>query len=94
MQANYRVTITDSDYNYTTYTTWVSATSKMKAVAKAACLIGGEKTRREWLRMHRDPYPEPLTEPDIEIVAVDMDEYWDNQDKVVVASDQGRRPWA
>jgi hypothetical protein len=83
-QANYKVTITDHDYHYTTYIAWVQATSKNQAIAKAAALAGGEKTRREWQRMGREPMPEGLLEPDVKLEPVGLDEYWDHQEQVVV----------
>lgn len=88
-QANYKVTVTDHDYHYTTYTAWVSASSKNQALVKAAALIGGEMTRREWLRMHREPVRQDLIEPDVRIEPVDLDEFWDNRDKVIVSDIRG-----
>lgn len=94
MQANYKVTVIDHykvtvidhDYHYTKYETWVSATSKNQALVKAGNLIGGEKTRREWLRMGREPIPETLIEPDVRIEIADPDLFWNLQDTVTVTS--------
>ena len=84
-EANYKVTITDHDYHYTTYTAWVSASSKNQAIAKAAAPVGGEKTHREWLRMGREPFPESLLEPDVKLEPCGLDEYWDHQEQVTVS---------
>lgn len=90
--ANYRVTVTDNDYYCTTYTTWVSAGSKTQALVKAAALIGGEKTRREWQRMHREPVPETLLDPLVTVERVSVDEFWDHQDQVAVRDTRGSAP--
>lgn len=88
-QANYKVTITDSDYYYTTYVAWVSATSKNQAIAKAAALTGAEKAAREFRRTKREPVGEDgsLLEPTVrlEVLGLDeFDEFWDKRDTVEV----------
>jgi hypothetical protein len=86
-QANYRVTITEHDYNYTKYTAWVSASSKNQALIKAAALAGQEKNRREFERTGRFPGIEGLMEPEVSIEKTDLDnEFWDKQDTVEVTS--------
>jgi hypothetical protein len=81
----YRVTVIDHDYHYTTYTTWVSASSKNQAIAMGAALIGGEKTRREAKRMNREPYPVPLLFPEVKLESVDVDEYYAHLNEVQVS---------
>jgi hypothetical protein len=83
--ALYKVTITDHDYHYTRYTTWVSATSKNQAIVVGAARIGGEMTRREWLRMGREPVPETLLEPDVKLELISVDEYYQHHDTVEVS---------
>jgi hypothetical protein len=84
--ANYKVTIIDHDYHYTTYTAWVSATSKNQAIALGAALIGQEKMRRDHLRMpSHDLWPGPLLEPEVKLEPVDVDEYWRHRDEVIVS---------
>jgi len=83
----YKVTITEHDYKYTTYTTWVSATSKNQAVAKAAALAGQEKTRREYERTgdRRGVAVDGLLEPEIKLEPATLDEYWDYREEVKVS---------
>jgi hypothetical protein len=86
-QANYRVRITEHDYYYTTYTAWVSATSRNQAIIKAAALAGQEKYRREAERTGREPGVEGLIEPEIKIEPMglnEFDEFWDKRDTVEV----------
>lgn len=86
--ANYKITITEQDYLYTTYTAWVSATSRDQAMVKAAALAGQEKTRREFERTGRPNalWPEGLLEPKVKIAAVSLDEYWERRNTVEVSS--------
>ena len=88
--ANYRVTITDHDYHYTTYTAWVQASSKNQAIAMGAALIGGEKTRREWQtsRHHQgnEPWPVQLLQPDVKLEPCTLEEYWAHEDKIEVTT--------
>ena len=77
-QANYKVTVTDHDYHYTTYVTWVDATSKTQAIAKGAALVGQEK-------MRRDGHVSTLLEPDVKLEPADFDEFWNNRDQVIVS---------
>lgn len=83
-QSNYKVRITEHDYAYTTYIAWVSATSRVQAVAKAAALAGQEKHRREFERTGREPGVEGLMEPEIKLEAVSLDEYWEHREEVEV----------
>lgn len=85
MQANYKVTIINHDYNYTKYTAYVSATSKTQAIAMAAGLIGGEMTRREWQRMGREPVPELLADPEVVLEKANLDEFWEKREQVFCA---------
>lgn len=85
-QANYKVTITDHDYHYTKYVAWVSATSKNQAILLAGALVGQEKMRREHERMPRnDLVPGTLLEPEVNLEPVDVDEYWEHRDEVIVS---------
>lgn len=86
-QANYKVTITEHDYHYTTYTTWVQATSKNQALVKAAALAGQEKARREFERVsgRNGVVTEGLYEPEVKLEAVSLDEYWDHREEVTVS---------
>ncbi len=83
-QTNYKVTITEHNYEYTVYTAWVSATSKNQAIIKAAALAGQEKTRREFERTGRPDAlcPEGLLEPYVRLEAVSVEEYWAHRDEV------------
>jgi hypothetical protein len=87
MHANYKVTITERDYKYTTYTTWVSASSRNQALVKAAALAGQEKSRREFERTgeRRGVAVEGLLEPEVKLEQVTTDEYWDHRDEVTVS---------
>lgn len=86
-QANYKVTITDHDYHYTTYTAWVQAASRTQAFVKAAALAGQEKARREFERMPRHGVMvEGLLEPDAKLEAVSLDDFWDKRDTVEVSA--------
>jgi hypothetical protein len=82
---NYKVTITDHDYDFTKYVAWVSASSKNQALVKGAALAGQEKMRRDHERMPRNPlWPGPLLDPEIKLEPVDLDQYWAHRDTVVV----------
>ena len=84
-QHNYRVTITEHNYNYTAYTAWVQATSRIQAVVKAAALAGQEKMRREHERMPNHGLAvEGLFEPEITIDLISLDDFWDKRDTVEV----------
>jgi hypothetical protein len=85
-QRNYKITITEHDHEYTTYVAWVQGSSQNQAVAKAAAMAGQEKTRRAFERMGRphDLAPEGLLDPEIRIELVDLDEYWDHREEVIV----------
>lgn len=87
-QSNYKITITDHDYYYTTYTAWVQASSQNRAIAKAGALAGQEKNRREYTKTGRvsDLWPGGLNDPDIKIEHVDLDEFWEKRDTVEVSS--------
>lgn len=84
MQAFYKVTITDSNYESTKYTAWVSASSKTQAIVKGAALAGQEKYRREAERTGREPGVEGLLEPRLQVEKVGASDYWDHQEEVVV----------
>lgn len=87
----FKVVITEHDYEYTTYTAWVGASSRNQAIAKAAALAGQEKTRLQFGRMRRDAdlWPCGLLEPDIRLAAVGLEEYWDKQDTVEISGITG-----
>ena len=81
----YKVTITEHDYHYTTYTAWVQATSRNQAITKAAALAGQEKARREHERMPRHGVcVEGLLEPEIKLEPVHLEEFWEKRDTVEV----------
>jgi len=82
--ANYKVTITEHDYAYTTYTAWVNGTSRNQAMVKAAALAGQEKARRESERTGRPVAVEGLMEPEIKMEACSLDEYWEHREEVTV----------
>lgn len=84
---NFKVTITEHDYNFTTYTAWVSATSRNQAIVMAAAMAGQEKIRREFERTGRpnDLYPAGLLAPEVKIETVSLDEFWDKRDTVEVS---------
>lgn len=84
-QANYKVTITEHDYDYTTYTAWVSASSRNQAMVKAAALAGQEKARREFERTGQAPATEGLLEPEVKMEAAPLDEYWEHRDEVTIS---------
>jgi hypothetical protein len=83
-QANYKVTITEHNYNYTTYVAWVSGASRNQALVKAAALAGQEKACREFERTGRAPATEGLLEPEVKMETVPLDEYWEHRDEVVI----------
>lgn len=86
--ANYKVTITEHNYNYTTYTAWVSATSKNQAIVIAAALAGQEKNRREFEKMGRpsDLWPGGLLDPEVRLEPVtDLEDFWDKRGTVEVS---------
>lgn len=86
-QRNYKVTVTERDYRYTTYTCWVTATSRDQAVLKAGALAGQEKNRREFERMKRvsDLWPGGLLEPSVTVTVItSLDEFWDKRGTVEV----------
>lgn len=81
----HKVTIAEHDYNWTTYTVWVEATSKNQAMVKAAALAGQEKARREAERMPRNGVVvSGLMEPDVKLEPVALEEYWEKRDTVEV----------
>lgn len=80
----FRVTITESDYNSTEYTTVVRATSKNQAIVIGAALAGAEKTRREWHRTDRDPGSEIMMSPASRLEPIEVHEYYDHKDEVTV----------
>ena len=84
--AYYKVTITDHDYSYTTYVSWVDASSKNQAIVKAAAMAGQEKNRREYMRMGRINvlYPGGFLEPDVKLEQITMDEFWEHRNEVEV----------
>jgi hypothetical protein len=86
-QSNYKVTITEHDYHYTTYTAWVGASSKNQAIVKAASLAGAEKARREFERNPRHGVMvEGITlEPDVKLELISLEEFWDKRDTVGVS---------
>lgn len=86
-QANYKVTITEHDYYYTTYVVWVGASSKNQAMLMAGALVGQEKNRREFERTGRvnDLWPQGLIDPEIRIEPADVDEYWEKRNTVEVS---------
>jgi hypothetical protein len=80
-QANYKVTITEHNYEYTRYIAWVSATSKNQALVKAAALAGQEKARREFERTgsRRGVAVDGLLEPEVTMETVGLDEYYEEE---------------
>lgn len=89
---HYKITITEQDYYFTTYTTWVSGTSKTQAIAKAGALAGQAKTRRAYERTGRaqELIGEELLNPSVKIEKSTVDEYYEHQDKVEIDSIEGR----
>lgn len=85
-QANYKITITEHDYEYTRYIAWVSGSSRIQAIAKAAALAGQCKARRESERTGRGVACDGLMDPEIKIEPAELDEYWDKRDTVEVAA--------
>lgn len=67
-QANYKITITEHDYFYTTYVAWVSGSSRIQAIAKAAAMAAQEKNRRRYDKLGRpaDLFPDGLLDPEVE----------------------------
>jgi hypothetical protein len=88
-QTNYKVTITEHNYEFTTYIAWVHGSSKNQAIVKAAALVGQEKLRREYQRLGPVAiWPEGLMDPEIKLeVEEDFETFWDMRDKVSVSSD-------
>ena len=88
MIANYKITITEHDYHYSTYIAWVQGSSQVQAVAKAGALAGQEKNRRRYELMGRpsDLSPEGLLEPEVKVEKVSLDEYWEHREEVVMQS--------
>jgi hypothetical protein len=81
-QSNYKVTITEHDYNYTTWVAWVQASSKNQAMVKAGALAGQEKARREAERTGRAGFVEGLMDPEVRMEPAPLDEYWEHREEV------------
>lgn len=80
----WRVVVADQDYDFTVYTSWVSASSKTHAIAMGACLAGAEKMRREYERTGPEPVAEDglLMQPTVKLEPVGTDEYYQHQHQV------------
>lgn len=81
-QRNYKVTITEHDYEGTTWVAWVQATSKNQAIVKAGALAGQAKAHREAERTGRHGFNEGLMEPDVRLELAPLDEYWEHREEV------------
>lgn len=88
----YKVTITDQDYDSTTYITYVSASSKNAAIVQAAALAGGEKMRREHKRMGREPHASDaqMTEPAVKLETVHFDDEFERRQDLVTVMVMGK----
>ena len=83
----YKITITEHDYHYTTYTMWVAGTSRNQAIVIAAAMAGQERSRREFERVNgrmNSLVPSAMIEPDILIDKATLEEYWEHRDTVEV----------